>query len=64
MDILWIVAVMFGNEAHFVPILRLSLLAEMGQWARISIFETPRLPVIKSLAIDWLASLSITARRC
>ena len=43
--------------------LRLSLLPEMGQRARISISETQRLPLLKCLATGWFASLLVRARQ-
>ena len=44
--------------------LRLSLLPEMGQRARIFISERQLLPLLKCLATGWFASLLVTARRC
>ena len=45
-------------------LLRLSLLPEMGQRARIIISETQWLPLLKCLATGWFASLLVTERRC
>ena len=44
-------------------LLRLSLLPEMGQRARIFISETQWLPLLKCLATGWFASLLVTERR-
>ena len=45
-------------------LLRLSLLPEMGQRARIFVSETQWLSLLKCLATGWFASLLVTARRC
>ena len=46
---------------HISCLLRLSLLPEMGQRARIFISEKQWLPLLKCLATGWFASLLVTA---